>query len=74
MTIQEFHRGFRQYFPDLGFPGQYLSQTSIILAREVKLDVIKLDKVLEVPDGMSTADVVQARYGEAAVRWVRQAV
>lgn len=74
MTVQQFHREFRQHFPDLGFPGQYLCQTAIIAAKAVRLDVIKLDTVLEVPDGKSTADVVEARYGAAAVSWVRRAM
>lgn len=70
MTIQEFHKGFRQHFPDLGTPTQFLDE-ALACVRIVALDVIKLDTTLHVPDGKSTADVVRERYGNAAVTWVR---
>lgn len=73
MTIQEFHTGFRQHFPDLGTPSQFIDETMLI-ARIVALDVIKLDHALRVPDGQSTADVVLSRYGKLAVAWVRRAL
>jgi len=37
-------------------------------------DVIKFDEWLKVPDGVSTADFVTAKYGEKATEFIRELI
>lgn len=71
LTVQDFHKGFRQHFPDLGNPNKFLDVVLSATTMQPHLDVIALDSALHTPDGMSTAEYVTTRYGEAATAWVR---
>ncbi len=72
MTIPDFHEGFRRHFPNLGRPSQFIDPLLTVIGGPdgVHIDVIALDEALQVPDGQSTRDVVEDRYGQAALAFV----